>query len=87
MYKCTEGNLRFKIDWTSLIFGRKFVSLCFTLYLRAISKYKSPGGLFRNFTILGFQLAGLSLRGGGQGFPPPAMNVILGYFHRKIEEK
>ena len=42
-----EGNLRFKIDWTSLIVGRKFtVLLCFTLYLRAISKYKPPGGLY-----------------------------------------
>ena len=29
---CTEGNLRFKIDWASLILGRKFtVFLCFTL--------------------------------------------------------
>ena len=44
---CTEGNLRFKIDWASLILGRKFtVFLCFTLYLRAISKYKPPGGLY-----------------------------------------
>ena len=42
-----EGNLRFKIDWASLILGRKFtVFLCFTLYLRAISKYKPPGGLY-----------------------------------------
>ena len=42
---CTEGNLRLKIDWASLILGRKFtVFLCFTLYLRAISKYKPPGG-------------------------------------------
>ena len=40
-----ERNLRFKIDWVSLILGRKFtVFLCFTLYLRAISKYKPPGG-------------------------------------------
>ena len=32
--------MRFKIDWASLILERKFtVSLCFTLYLRAISKY------------------------------------------------
>ena len=43
---CTEGNLRLKIDWASPIFGRKFtVFLCFTLYLRAISKYKPPGEL------------------------------------------
>ena len=43
-----EGNLRFKIDWASLTVGRKFTvfALYFTLYLRAISKYKSPGGLY-----------------------------------------
>ena len=34
-----------KIDWTNLILGKKFtVFLCFTLYLRAISKYKARGG-------------------------------------------
>ena len=39
--------MRFKIDWASLIVGRKFtVLLCFTLHLKAISKYKSPGGLY-----------------------------------------
>ena len=39
--------MRFKIDWTSFILGRKFtVSLSFTLYLRAISKYKRLGGLY-----------------------------------------
>ena len=42
-----EGNLRFKVDWASFIVGRKCtVLLCFTLYLKAISKYKSPGGLY-----------------------------------------
>ena len=42
-----EGNLRFKIDWAGLIVGRKFTCLLrFTLYLRAISKYKPPGGLY-----------------------------------------
>ena len=42
-----EGNLRLKIDWASLLLGRKLtVFLCFTLYLRAISKYKPPGGLY-----------------------------------------
>ena len=41
-----ERNLRLKIDWASHILGRKFtVFLCFTLYLRTISKYKPPGGL------------------------------------------
>ena len=43
----TEGNLRFKIDLASVIVGRKFnVLLCFSLYLRAISKYKPLGGLY-----------------------------------------
>ena len=51
---CMEGNLRCKIDWASLILRRKLtVFLCFTLYLRAISKYKPPlifgGGLFSEF--------------------------------------
>ena len=42
-----EGNLRFKINWASLMVGRNFtVLLCFTLYLREISKYKPPGGLY-----------------------------------------
>ena len=37
--------MRFKIDWAGLIFGKKFtVFLCFTLYYRTISKYKSPPG-------------------------------------------
>ena len=37
--------MHFKIDWASLILGRKLLFfLCFTLYLRAISKYKPPGG-------------------------------------------
>ena len=41
------GNLRFKIDWDSLIVGRKFtVFLRFTLYLRAISTDKPPGDLY-----------------------------------------
>ena len=39
--------MRLKIDWASLVVGRKFtVFLCFTLYLRAISKYKPPGGAY-----------------------------------------
>ena len=38
--------MRFKIDWSSLINGRRFtVLLCFALYLRASSEYKPPGGL------------------------------------------
>ena len=44
-----EGNLRFKIDWASLIVGRKFTVFTlfyFVLILRAISKYKSLGGAY-----------------------------------------
>jgi len=40
------GKFAFKIDWASLILGRKFtVFLCFTLYLRAIFQVQAPGGL------------------------------------------
>ena len=42
-----EGNLRFKIDWASLTVGGNLpFLLCFTLYLRVLSKYKPPGGLY-----------------------------------------
>ena len=34
--------MHFKVDWASLILGRKF-TVFLTLYLRAISKYKPPG--------------------------------------------
>ena len=42
-----EGNLCFKIDLASLIKleGNLPFLLCFSLYLRAISKHKPPGGL------------------------------------------
>ena len=39
--------MRFKVGWASLTLGRKFtVFLCFTLYLRVISKYKPSGGTY-----------------------------------------
>ena len=42
-----EGNLRWKIDWARLIVeGNLPFLVCFTLYLRAISKYKPPRGLY-----------------------------------------
>ena len=42
-----EGTLRFKINWANLTVGRKFTGFAlFTLYLRAISEYKLPGGLY-----------------------------------------
>ena len=48
----TEGNFRFKIDWASLqLEGNLPFLLCFTLYLRAISKYKPPGALYRVFAL------------------------------------
>ena len=37
--------------------------------------------------VASFSTTGLSLRGAGQGFSPATMNVALGYFHKKIEEK
>ena len=43
----TEGNLRFKNDWVSLIVGSIINNLpfllCFTLYLRAILRVEAPG--------------------------------------------
>ena len=45
----TEGNLRFKIDWASLIVGSKFTVFCFVLLCiwGQFSQYKPPppGGL------------------------------------------
>ena len=43
------GNLRFKIDWASLIVGSKFTVLAFfTLYLRAIFQVQGhPGAYIR----------------------------------------
>ena len=43
-----EGNLRFKIDRASLIVGRNSTvfALFFSVKLRTISKYKTPGGLY-----------------------------------------
>ena len=44
----TEGNLRFKLDWASLIVGSKFTVFahCFTMYLRAIFQVQAPGCLY-----------------------------------------
>ena len=47
---CTEGNLRFKIDWASLIFGKKFtVFPCLALFyitgqFPSTSLRAGPGG-------------------------------------------
>ena len=42
-----RGKFAFKINWASLILGRKFtVFLCFTLYLRAIFQVQAPVGAY-----------------------------------------
>ena len=49
-----EGNLRFKIDWASLIVRSKFtVFVCFTLSLRAIFQVQAPGSLYLEGLIFG----------------------------------
>ena len=70
-----EGNLHFKIDWASLILGRKFtIFLCFTLYLRAIfstSPWRGQGerGLYLESNLMEgilhllTSLGGLNLEG------------------------
>ena len=42
----TEGNLRFKIDWASLIVGSEFTVfvLFYFVFEGNFSKYKPPGG-------------------------------------------
>ena len=35
----------------------------------------------------GLKKAGLSVRGGGRGFPSATMNVVNGYFQERIEPK
>ena len=40
-----KGNLRFEIDWASLIVGRKFTVFAL-FYLEQFSKYKPPRGLY-----------------------------------------
>ena len=43
----TEGNLRFKIDWASLIVGRKFtVFALFYLVFEGNFQVQAPGGLY-----------------------------------------
>ena len=57
--------MRFKVDWVSLILGRKFtVFLCFTSYLRAISKYK-PQEAGRSYLEGRFNGRFFALRVGG----------------------
>ena len=57
-----EGNLRFKTDWAKALYfeGNLPFLLCFTLYLRAISKYKPLAGAVSNRLL---PLGGLYLEG------------------------
>ena len=61
--------MRFKIDWAILIIGRKFTFFpLFYFVLRAISKYKPPGGLYLEGRFHGrvfrfTSLGGLYLKG------------------------
>ena len=70
-----EGNLRFKIDWASLIVGSTLpFLLCFTLYLRTIFQVQAPDrrvfcvytwrGLFSEFygMLLSFLFKKLQLK-------------------------
>ena len=57
-----EGNLRFKTDWAKALCleGNLPFLLCFTLYLRASSKYKPLAGAVSNRLL---PLGSLSLEG------------------------
>ena len=64
-----EGNLRFKIDWASLIDGRKFtIFALFYFVFECNSEYKPPGGayIWRSDLTEGFlrhEFGGLYLEG------------------------
>ena len=51
--------MRFKIDWVSLVVGRKFIVFAFFYFvkLRAISEYKPPGSLYLEGRFNGGQFA------------------------------
>ena len=61
----TEGKLRLKIHWASLIVA---FLLCFTLYLRAIFQLQAPRGLYLegryNGGFLRYQFGGVIFAGG-----------------------
>ena len=42
-------------------------------------------GAYMRSSVASF--SGLSLRGGGKGFPLATMNMFPGYFHQEIEKK
>ena len=49
---CTDGNLRFEIDWASFIVGRKFtVFSLFYFVFEGNFQVQAPGGLIFGGTI------------------------------------
>ena len=65
-----EGNLRFKIDWTSLIIERNLLFLlCFTLYFEGNFQEQAPGaglyleGRFNRGFFWGYEFGGFYLEG------------------------
>ena len=79
--------MRFKIDRASLIVERNLpFSLCFTLYLRAISKDKPPGGLYLRGDLteglLRYEFGELTF--GGPYFRK--FTVYFGYFRGNLDK-
>ena len=59
-----EGNLRFKIDWATLIVGRKFAILAlFYFVFDGNFQVQAPGGLFNGGVFCLTSLGGLYLEG------------------------
>ena len=77
--------MRFKIDWASLSWeGNLPFLLCFTLYSRANSKYKPPGGLYSegrlNGGFLRYDFWGLIFGGAYfRNFTVYKMDQVLGH--------
>ena len=59
-----EGNLRFKIDWASLIVGRKFIVFAlFSFVFECNFQVKAPAGLYLGFFLL-YEFGGTYIFGG-----------------------
>ena len=70
------------IVWSSQLY------IAWLIWLKVINQFLYCFIPLQNFMFL-FRVCipGLSLRGGGRGFPPVTKNVAPSYFHRKIEPK
>ena len=63
---------------------------CYVSHAPAMEILQQRGTVYYNLQLEAKGIdnkPGLSLRGGGRGFPPATKNVAPAYFHRKIEEK